>query len=73
MHAAEAEVNRANLDQHRYEALINTEVATKQRYETAVADATKAAANLLPVGSRHFVGRGEQLELGQDHAFGLNH
>jgi membrane fusion protein, multidrug efflux system len=47
MHAAEAEVNRANLDQHRYEALINTEVATKQRYETAVADATKAAANLL--------------------------
>jgi membrane fusion protein (multidrug efflux system) len=46
-HAAEAEVNRANLDQHRYETLITSEVATRQRYETSVADATKAAANLL--------------------------
>jgi membrane fusion protein (multidrug efflux system) len=47
MHAAEAEVNRANLDQQRYASLITSEVATKQRYETAVADATKAAANLM--------------------------
>ena len=46
-HAAEAEVNRANLDQQRYVALATNEVATKQRYETATADATKAAANLL--------------------------
>ena len=47
MHAAEAEVNRANLDQKRYESLITSEVATRQRYETAVTDATKAAAGLM--------------------------
>jgi membrane fusion protein (multidrug efflux system) len=47
MHAAEAEVNRANLDQKRYESLITSEVATRQRYETAITDATKAAAGLL--------------------------
>ena len=46
-HAAEAEVNRANLDQQRYATLATTESATKQRYETALADAAKAAANLL--------------------------
>jgi membrane fusion protein (multidrug efflux system) len=46
-HAAEAEVNRANLDQQRYQSLISSEVATKQRYEAALADATKAAAGLL--------------------------
>ena len=46
-HAAEAEVNRANLDEERYVSLITSEVATKQRYETAMADAAKAAANLL--------------------------
>src|SRR5277367_2828944 len=33
-HAAEAEVNRANLDQQRYKALVGSEVATRQRYET---------------------------------------
>src|SRR5262249_11233303 len=47
MHAVEAEVNRANLDQQRYQSLINSEVATKQRYEQAIADATKAAASLV--------------------------
>jgi membrane fusion protein (multidrug efflux system) len=46
-HAAEAEVNRANLDEQRYATLVTSEYATKQRYETAAADATKAAANLL--------------------------
>jgi membrane fusion protein (multidrug efflux system) len=46
-HSAEAEVNRANLDQERYKALVTGEVATRQRYETAEADAVKAAANLL--------------------------
>jgi len=46
-HSTEAEVNRANLDQQRYVALATSEIATKQRYETAAADATKAAANLL--------------------------
>ena len=45
--SAEAEVNRADLDQKRYVALVTSEVATKQRFETAQADATKAAANLL--------------------------
>ena len=47
VHAAEAEVNRANLDQERYSKLVTSEVATKQRYETAEADAVKAAANLM--------------------------
>jgi membrane fusion protein (multidrug efflux system) len=45
--AADAEVNRADLDQKRYVSLVTSEVATKQRFETAEADATKAAANLL--------------------------
>jgi len=45
--SAEAEVGRADLDQKRYVSLVTSEVATKQRFETAAADATKAAANLL--------------------------
>ena len=45
--AAKAEVNRANLDQKRYVSLVASDVATKQRFETAEADATKAAASLL--------------------------
>jgi membrane fusion protein, multidrug efflux system len=45
--SANAELNRADLDQKRYISLVTSEVATKQRYETAEADATKAAANLL--------------------------
>src|ERR1700733_13837387 len=45
--SAEAEVNRATLDQKRYVSLVTSEVATKQRFETAEADATKAAANLM--------------------------
>ena len=44
--AAQAEVNRAELDQKRYASLITSEVATRQRFETAQADASKAAANL---------------------------
>jgi membrane fusion protein, multidrug efflux system len=46
-HSAEAEVNRANLDEERYVSLMTSAVATKQRYESAEADAVKAAANLL--------------------------
>jgi|SRR5579872_1417180 len=45
--AAQAELDRANADKQRYVSLVTSEVATKQRYETAVADAEKAAANLL--------------------------
>jgi len=45
--SAKAEADRADLDQKRYVSLVSSEVATKQRYETAEADATKAAANLL--------------------------
>jgi membrane fusion protein (multidrug efflux system) len=45
--AAEAEANRADLDQKRYVALTTSEVATRQRYETAEADAHKATAALL--------------------------
>ncbi|HWD57709.1 MAG TPA: HlyD family secretion protein [Stellaceae bacterium] len=45
--SANAELNRADLDQKRYVALVTSEVATKQRFETAAADATKASANLL--------------------------
>jgi membrane fusion protein (multidrug efflux system) len=45
--AAEAEVTRADLDQKRYVALITGEVATRQRFETAEADARKAQAVLL--------------------------
>jgi membrane fusion protein, multidrug efflux system len=46
-HSAEAEVNRANLDQGRYKALATSEVASRQRFETAESDSVKAAANLL--------------------------
>jgi membrane fusion protein, multidrug efflux system len=45
--SATAEFNRADLDQKRYVSLVTSEVATKQRYETAQADLTKASANLL--------------------------
>ena len=45
--ASKAEVSRADLDQKRYVSLVASDVATKQRFETAEADATKAAANLL--------------------------
>jgi membrane fusion protein (multidrug efflux system) len=45
--SADAELNRADLDQKRYVSLLTSEVATKQRFETAEADATKAAASLL--------------------------
>ena len=45
--AAQAELSRADLDQKRYVALATNEVASRQRFETAQADATKAAANLL--------------------------
>lgn len=45
--SAKAEVGRADLDQKRYVALVAGDVATRQRYETAEADATKASANLL--------------------------
>ena len=44
---AQAELDRANLDKQRYVALVTSEVVTKQRYETAVSDAAKAAASLL--------------------------
>ncbi|HTZ35891.1 MAG TPA: HlyD family secretion protein [Stellaceae bacterium] len=45
--SATAEANRAALDQKRYASLVTSEVATKQRYETAEADLTKASANLI--------------------------
>jgi membrane fusion protein, multidrug efflux system len=45
--SAKAEAERADLDQKRYVSLVASDVATKQRFETAEADATKAAANLL--------------------------
>jgi membrane fusion protein (multidrug efflux system) len=45
--AAEAELTRAGLDQKRYESLVNTDVASRQRFETAQADAKKASAALL--------------------------
>jgi membrane fusion protein (multidrug efflux system) len=45
--AAEAEVTRADLDQKRYVALLTGDVATRQRFETAEADARKATAALL--------------------------
>jgi membrane fusion protein (multidrug efflux system) len=45
--SADAERTRADLDQKRYVALLTSDVATRQRYEQAEADATKAAANLL--------------------------
>jgi membrane fusion protein (multidrug efflux system) len=45
--AAEAEVKRADLDQKRYVSLVTSDVATRQRFETAEADARKASAALL--------------------------
>jgi membrane fusion protein (multidrug efflux system) len=45
--AAEAEVTRADLDQKRYVSLVTSDVATRQRFETAEADARKARAALL--------------------------
>src|SRR5579862_1814588 len=45
--AADAEVTRADLDQKRYVSLVTSDVATRQRFETAMADARKAAAALL--------------------------
>jgi membrane fusion protein, multidrug efflux system len=42
--AAEVEVNRAELDHKRYAALTISDVATRQRFETAEADAHKADA-----------------------------
>jgi len=45
--AAQAEVTRAELDQKRYVKLLAGDVATRQRFETAEADARKAAAALV--------------------------
>jgi membrane fusion protein (multidrug efflux system) len=42
LQAAEVEVNRAQLDLKRYVSLLTSDVATKQRFETAEADAQKA-------------------------------
>ena len=42
--AAQAELDRAQLDQKRYVSLVTTENATRQRFETAEADARKASA-----------------------------
>jgi membrane fusion protein, multidrug efflux system len=47
--SAQAEAERADLDQKRYISLVASDVATKQRYETAQADAIKAQANLMRV------------------------
>ena len=47
--SAQAEVERADLDQKRYVSLVASDVATKQRYETAQADAIKAQADLARV------------------------
>lgn len=44
--AAEVEVTRADLDQKRYVLLLTSDVATRQRFETAEADARKAEAAL---------------------------
>jgi membrane fusion protein (multidrug efflux system) len=43
---AEAEITRAQLDQKRYQSLVTSDVATRQRLETAEADAVKADAAL---------------------------
>jgi membrane fusion protein, multidrug efflux system len=45
--AAQAEVIRADQDQKRYVSLVTSDVATRQRFETAEADAKKATAALL--------------------------
>jgi len=47
--SAQAEAERADLDQKRYVSLVASDVATKQRYETAQADAIKAQADLVRV------------------------
>src|SRR3954451_10898762 len=43
---AEVEVDRARLDRRRYAALVSSEFASRQRFETAEADARKADAAL---------------------------
>jgi membrane fusion protein (multidrug efflux system) len=45
--ATEADVTRTDLDRQRYTALVSNENASHQRFETAEADAKKAAAALL--------------------------
>ena len=45
--AAEIEVTRAELDRKRYVSLLTSDVATRQRFETAEADAKKATAALV--------------------------
>jgi membrane fusion protein (multidrug efflux system) len=45
--AAEADVTRSELDHQRYATLVTTENASRQRFETAEADARKAQAVLL--------------------------
>ena len=47
--SSQAEAERADLDQKRYISLVASDVATKQRYETAQADAIKAQADLARV------------------------
>jgi len=44
--AAEADLNRAQLDYRRYTALASSDYASRQRYETAEADSRKAEAAL---------------------------
>jgi membrane fusion protein (multidrug efflux system) len=44
--AAEVEVDRARLDRRRYAALVSSDYASRQRFETADADARKAEAAL---------------------------
>ena len=44
--SAEADLNRAQLDYRRYAALVTTDFASRQRYETAQADSRKAEAAL---------------------------
>jgi membrane fusion protein, multidrug efflux system len=45
--AADVEVTRAQLDRKRYISLLTSDVATRQRFETAEADARKADAAVL--------------------------
>jgi membrane fusion protein (multidrug efflux system) len=45
--AAEAEVTRSDLDEKRYVSLLSSDVATRQRFETAQADSRKASATVL--------------------------
>ena len=44
LEAAKVELSRAELDRQRYLSLLTSDVATKQRFETAEADAQKATA-----------------------------